>query len=503
MPSRAALSLTATLTVAACVTEQGALTNRMDQATTGYLSRAARQPVRWQPWGPEAFALAARLDRPVLLVVGIDDCRPCAEMDRVWGDPSLASLVNALFVPVRVDRDERPDVARRYQSVVRTLAGLEGYPLTVFLTVDGSAFFGGTTFPVDDPLTGRGLRQILPEAAREYRERRGAIERQAATAQELATGRAVATHGLVERSTVEAGVAGVRSALEEARSPGSSGRAALARGAEVLLGWFAETGDSGDLHLARATLAMVAAAPGDGDGEPHALVRAALVRALLRGWVVTGDSGLRRQTRDLVGALRDDLPAGGDEPVFTDGGAFVIGAALDASVALGDSATSRRARSALDSLLRRVYASDLGARHATVGSVRGLLQDQVQLAGACTAAFGATGDARYLAIARELAALMERDYGDPLGGYFDAAAADPAAPALAIRTKQVLDDALPGANAWAARVLSDLATATGDAAYRRRADATLEAVAGVAADGGLWAAAYFDAARAAVMARRR
>lgn len=500
MPSRAALSLTATLTVAACVTEQGPLTNRMDQATTGYLSRAARQPVRWQPWGAEAFALAARLDRPVLLVIGIDDCRPCADMDRVWEDPSLASLVNALFVPVRVDRDERPDVARRYQSVVRTLAGLEGYPLTVFLTADGSAFFGGTTFPVDDPVTGRGLRQILPEAAREYRERRDAVERQAATAQELATGGAVATHGLVERSTVEAGVAGVRSALEDARSPGD---AALARGAELLLGWFAETGDSGDLRLAQATLGMLAAAPADGDGEPHALVRAALVRAFLRGWVVTGDSGLRNRTRDLVAALRSDLPAGGDEPVFTDRGAFIIGAALDASVAVGDSVTTGRARSALDSLLRRVYASDLGARHATVGWVRGLLQDQVQLAGACTAAFSATGDARYLAIARELAALIDRDYGDPLGGYFDTAAPDPAAPALAIRTKQVLDDALPGANAWAARVLADLAAATGEETYRRRGDATLEAFAGVAADGGLWAAAYFDAARAAVMAPRR
>jgi uncharacterized protein YyaL (SSP411 family) len=291
----------------------------------------------------------------------------------------------------------------------------------------------------------------------------------------------------------------VRSALEDARSPGD---AALARGAELLLGWFAQTGDSGDLRLARATLGMLAATPSDGDGEPHALVRAALVRAFLRGWVVTGDSGLRNRTRDLVAALRGDLP-GGDDPVFTDRGAFIIGAALDASVAVGDSVTTGRARSALDSLLRRVYASDLGARHATVGWVRGLLQDQVQLAGACTAAFSATGDARYLAIARELAALIERDYGDPLGGYFDTAAPDPAAPALAIRTKQVLDDALPGANAWAARVLADLAAATGEETYRRRGDATLEAFAGIAADGGLWAAAYFDAARAALMAPRR
>jgi uncharacterized protein YyaL (SSP411 family) len=292
----------------------------------------------------------------------------------------------------------------------------------------------------------------------------------------------------------------VRSGLADARSPG---RVALARGTELLLGWFAETGDSGDLRLAQATLGRLAAEPGGGDGEPHALVRAALVRAFLRGWVVTGDTGLRDRTRDLLAALRSDLPTGGDEPVFTDGGAFIIGAALDAGVAVGDSATSGRARSALDSLLRRVYASDLGARHATVGWVRGLLQDQVQLAGACTAAFDATGDPHYLAIARELAAMIERDYGDPLGGYFDTAAPDLAVPALAIRTKQVLDDALPGANAWAARVLADLAAATGEETYRRRADATLEAFARIAADGGLWAATYFDAARAMVMARRR
>jgi uncharacterized protein YyaL (SSP411 family) len=502
MPYRVALSLTATLTVAACVTEQGPFTNRMDQAMTGYLSRAAHQPVRWQPWGQEAFALAARLDRPVLLVVGIDDCRPCVEMDRAWADPSLASLVNALFVPVRVDRDERPDVARRYQSVVRTLAGIDGYPLTVFLTADGSAFFGGTTFPVDDPLTGRGLRQILTEAARAYRERRAAIERQAATAQELATGGGVATHGLVGRPLVELGITGVRSALEDARVHRSTPRVALARGAELLFGWFGAMGDSGDLRLAGATLGALTADAG-GDGEPVSLVRAALVRALLRGWVVTGDTGLRRVTRDLLSALRGDLPVDGDALVFTDGSAFVIGAALDASVAMSDSETSLRALAALDSLLRRVYASDLGARHATVGSVRGLLQDQVQLAGACNAAYSATGDPRYLAVAQELVALLERDYGDPLGGYFDTAALDPAAPALAMRTRQVLDDALPGANAWAARVLSDLAAATGDPAYLRRADATLEAFAGIAPEGGLWAASYFDAVAAAVIARPR
>jgi len=498
MPRPAALPFAALLALAACVTEQGPLTNRMSHATTGYLSRAARQPVRWQPWGPDAFVLAARLDRPVLLVVGADRCRPCADMDRVWADPALASLVNALFVPVRVDRDERPDIAHRYRDVVRTLSGVDGYPLTVFLTADGAAFFGGTTFPVDDPATGRGLRQILPEAARSYRERREAVVSQAAAAQALAAGRPTLTHGLVGPATVAAGVAGVRAALADALVPGGPSPIALARGAELLFAWFGEVGDSGDLQLARRVIAYPPAA--SSGGEPPALLRAAQVRALVRGWVVTGDSGLLLAARRVLGAARPDLAIDPSEPVFTDATAFVIATALLAGPAVGDSVAPAHARAALDSLLRRVYASELGARHQTVGSVRGLLDDQAQLAGACVAAFNATGERRYLDVALELAALMERDYAAPLGGYFDTALPDPAV--RAAPAKRVLDNGLPGANAWVAGVLLDLSIATGDDAYRRRADATLEAFATVAAEGGLWSAGYFDAARTAVALRR-
>ena len=102
------------LVLVGCVSEHGPLTNRMAQSTTPYLARAARQPVSWQPWGRDAFALAARLDRPILLYVGADDCRWCGVMDReVYGDPGLGAVIDSLFVPVRVDRDERPDVAQR------------------------------------------------------------------------------------------------------------------------------------------------------------------------------------------------------------------------------------------------------------------------------------------------------------------------------------------------------------------------------------------------------
>src|SRR2546422_2593747 len=168
--------LTLSLAASACASEHGPLTNRMAQSTTHYLTRAARQPVSWQPWGREAFALAARLDRPILLYVGAEECRWCAVMDReVYGDLALGAMIDSLFVPVRVDRDERPDVAQRYEAAVQWLAGLRGYPVTVFLTPDGSAFFGGTYFPADDPVTGRGLKQLLPEVAKSYREQRGVI----------------------------------------------------------------------------------------------------------------------------------------------------------------------------------------------------------------------------------------------------------------------------------------------------------------------------------------
>jgi len=104
----------------ACVSERGPLTNRMAQSTTRYLARAARQPVGWQPWGREAFALASRLDRPVLLYIGADECRRCLQMDReVYADPTLGALIDSFFVPVRVDRDERPDVAEHYQPSAR------------------------------------------------------------------------------------------------------------------------------------------------------------------------------------------------------------------------------------------------------------------------------------------------------------------------------------------------------------------------------------------------
>jgi hypothetical protein len=132
-----------------------------------------------------------------------------------------------------------------------------------------------------------------------------------------------------------------------------------------------------------------------------------------------------------------------------------------------------------------------------------LLQDQVQVASACLAAHQLTGERRYLAIAIDLAAILQDRFADPLGGYYDAVE-PPAATLVASntvlgdRTKHVLDDVLPGANAAAARFLAHLSGVTQDPAYRRRAQATLEAFAGGIPTAGIRATTFLSAARETV-----
>src|SRR6185437_5668611 len=170
-----------------------------------------------------------------------------------------------------------------------------------------------------------------------------------------------------------------------------------------------------------------------------------------------------------------------------------------AAATVGDRAVENRARQGLDVLLQRTYAKGWGVRHAITGmpaagatTPQGLLQDQVQVAAASLAAHHLSNNPRYLAVALDLAAIVERIYADPVGAYFDVAATPsetppspppPSSPAatqalLGDRTKHVFDDVLPGANAATALFLARLTQVTSDPAYRRRAQVTLETFAG-------------------------
>ena len=122
--------------------------NRLAGETSPYLRQHRDNPVDWYPWGPEAFAEARRRDVPVLLSVGYSACHWCHVMaHECFEDADVAADMNARFVNIKVDREERPDVDAVYMDAVQAMTGRGGWPMTVFLTPDGEPFYGGTYFP--------------------------------------------------------------------------------------------------------------------------------------------------------------------------------------------------------------------------------------------------------------------------------------------------------------------------------------------------------------------
>jgi uncharacterized protein YyaL (SSP411 family) len=152
--------------------------NRLANETSPYLLQHAHNPVEWYPWGDEAFERARREDKPVLLSIGYSACHWCHVMEReCFDDPDIAALMNDLFVSIKVDREERPDVDDVYMKAVQLLIGRGGWPLTAFLTPDRRPFHGGTYFPPVDRHGMPGFPRVLRAVAEAYRDRRAEVVR--------------------------------------------------------------------------------------------------------------------------------------------------------------------------------------------------------------------------------------------------------------------------------------------------------------------------------------
>ena len=144
---------------------------RLAGSTSAYLRGASEQPIEWYPWGSEAFEAARSTHRPILLDVGAVWCHWCHVMDETtYSDRDVARLIGAHFIAVKVDRDEHPEIDRRYQRQVGALTGEGGWPLTAFLNAEGEVFLGGTFFPPDDGHGRPGFRRVLGEIARVWSE---------------------------------------------------------------------------------------------------------------------------------------------------------------------------------------------------------------------------------------------------------------------------------------------------------------------------------------------
>ena len=141
--------------------------NRLAGETSPYLLQHAHNPVDWYPWGPEALGRAKDEDKPIFLSIGYAACHWCHVMEREsFEDEGTATYLNARFVAIKVDREERPDVDAVYMEATQAMTGQGGWPMTVFMTADGHPFYCGTYFPRQH------FQALLEAASRAWREQR-------------------------------------------------------------------------------------------------------------------------------------------------------------------------------------------------------------------------------------------------------------------------------------------------------------------------------------------
>lgn len=151
--------------------------NRLAGSTSPYLLQHARNPVDWYPWGEEALRRAREEDRPIFLSIGYAACHWCHVMEREsFESEETAALLNRDFVPIKVDREERPDLDEIYMTATQLMTQRGGWPMSVFLTPDLKPFYAGTYFPPEDRWGMPGFRTVLREMARLWREQRAQME---------------------------------------------------------------------------------------------------------------------------------------------------------------------------------------------------------------------------------------------------------------------------------------------------------------------------------------
>ena len=144
--------------------------NRLASSSSPYLLQHKDNPVHWWEWGPEALAEAQRLNRPVLLSIGYAACHWCHVMaHESFEDEATAALMNELFINIKVDREERPDVDHVYMSALQALGERGGWPLTMFLTPKGEPFWGGTYFPKEPGFSRPSFKEVLRQISQFYR----------------------------------------------------------------------------------------------------------------------------------------------------------------------------------------------------------------------------------------------------------------------------------------------------------------------------------------------
>jgi uncharacterized protein YyaL (SSP411 family) len=304
------------------------MANHLADETSPYLLQHKDNPVDWYPWGEEALERARSEDRPILLSIGYSACHWCHVMEREsFEDPETARLMNELFVCVKLDREERPDLDSIYMEACQAMTGSGGWPLNAFLTPEQVPFYAGTYFPPQSRMGMPSWREVLEAVAQAWRDRRDEIRAGGGRiAERLGGGAALRpSEEPLRAELLDAAVAGLRSQYDPANGGfGSAPKFPPASALELLL-------RRGEVDIVAHTLrAMASGGMYDQVGggfarysvDPYWLVphfekmlydNALLARAYLHGWQVTGDPLLRRVAEETLDwALREmRAPEGG------------------------------------------------------------------------------------------------------------------------------------------------------------------------------------------------
>src|SRR5688500_1280328 len=239
-----------------------AMANRLANETSPYLAQHAENPVDWYPWGSEALERARREDKPILLSIGYAACHWCHVMaHESFEDDETARLMNELFVNIKGDREERPDLDSIYMQATQAMTGHGGWPMTAFLTPDTVPFYTGTYYPPQDRQGMPSFRRVLAAVADAYRNRRAGVEETAAKMRELyasATAPAGAT-GRLTSTTLDRAYRAIAQRYD-ARHGGFDGAPKFpqAMTLDFLLRYWRRTGTDYALEIAAASFRKMA-----------------------------------------------------------------------------------------------------------------------------------------------------------------------------------------------------------------------------------------------------
>jgi uncharacterized protein YyaL (SSP411 family) len=319
-----------------CTSSHRHLPNRLAKETSPYLLQHANNPVDWYPWGEEALGRARSENRPILLSIGYSACHWCHVMEREsFEDAETAGVMNEMFVNVKVDREERPDLDSIYMQAVQAMNGNGGWPMTVFLTPELVPFWAGTYFPPQDRHGMPSFKRVMAAVADAFKNRPDDVTRVVATMREMYAASVIrrpSSVNAVTPQTLETAKRGLMAAYDERNGGfGNAPKFPQAMAMEFLLTQWARTGDGEILEIVRASFLRMSRGGiydhvGGGFARysvderwlvPHfekmLYDNALLTRVGVHVWQASKDDEVRRVCEETLAWLRREMtsPSGG------------------------------------------------------------------------------------------------------------------------------------------------------------------------------------------------